>query len=97
MSPLDNEAQWKQLIENRINRFDNKLNDLVDILKTNQKVLLEQQMAYQKQIPYQQAPHSQNTLQNGEHNYGSMPFVGLAFSDECASTKDETLHYINLS
>ena len=95
VSPLDNEAQWKQLIENRINRFDNKLNDLVDILKTNQKVLLEQQMAYQKQIPYQQAPRSHNTLQNGEHNYGSMPSSVSHSPTNVHQTRDETLHYIN--
>lgn len=62
------DVQWKQQMENRINTFDNKLNDLVDILKSNQKVLLDQQMAYQK-VPYQHP--QQNALQDSAYFYGS--------------------------
>ncbi|CUM48646.1 uncharacterized protein AC631_05397 [Debaryomyces fabryi] len=95
VAPLDNESQWKQLIENRISVFDNKLNDLVDILKTNQKVLLEQQMAYQKQIPHQQTPPQQSALQNGEYNYNSLPASMSNSPRNSHKTIDEPLHYNN--
>lgn len=93
-TPLDNESQWKQLIENRISVFDNKLNDLVDILKTNQKVL-EQQMAYQKQIPRQQTPPQQSALQNGDYNYSSLPASTSNSPRNTYKTTDQPLHYNN--
>ncbi|CUM64976.1 uncharacterized protein PRCAT00002594001 [Priceomyces carsonii] len=35
------DIQWKQLVEQRITSFDSKISDLVELLKTNQKVLME--------------------------------------------------------
>lgn len=43
---------WKDNMENRINSFDNKLNDLVDILKSNQQLLLDSQQRFAT-LPYQ--------------------------------------------
>lgn len=37
-----NDLQWKGQIESRISSFDNKLNDLVEILKSNQRFMIEQ-------------------------------------------------------
>ena len=55
---ISSDSQWKNLIESRINSFDNKLNDLVDILKTNQQYMLENQQRHSP-FPIQQEPQPQ--------------------------------------
>lgn len=67
-SPEATDTGWKHLIENRINAFDNKLSDLVDILKMNQRMLLEQSTPLNNN-PHPQPP--QNTIQDSSPNYHS--------------------------
>lgn len=40
------QSKWNNQIENRIDAFDSKLNDLVDIMRSNQRLLLENQAQY---------------------------------------------------
>lgn len=41
------ELLWKDSMENRMNSFDNKLTDLVELLKTNQQMFIESQRHHQ--------------------------------------------------
>lgn len=75
------EHQWKYQMESQMNKFDNKINDLVEVMKFNQKLMLESQELYQKQMVqlvqshdqskryedyYEQEVHSRGTLKNIE-------------------------------
>lgn len=48
------DTQWKSSLENKINTFDNKLNDLVDIMKQQQQFLIDQQRLHQNLQIYPQ-------------------------------------------
>ncbi|KAK6459891.1 hypothetical protein DFJ63DRAFT_290997 [Scheffersomyces coipomensis] len=52
----NSKTQWKSQMEDRMNNVDNKLNDLVEILKMNQQYLLESQRRLQQPTP-QPPPH----------------------------------------
>ncbi|KAG2737001.1 hypothetical protein G9P44_001091 [Scheffersomyces stipitis] len=60
--PPASDNQWKAQIETRMNTFDNKLSDLVDILKTNQQFMMDSQYHSRNQNPqilYEQFPYQQ--------------------------------------
>ncbi|CAH2355317.1 hypothetical protein CLIB1423_24S00958 [[Candida] railenensis] len=66
-APEPSNGMWKTQMENKMASFDNKLNDLVDILKINQKMLLDNQARYdqsQQHMHYTQPQH---------HSYYSLP------------------------
>ncbi|WEJ97405.1 hypothetical protein PSN45_004956 [Yamadazyma tenuis] len=44
-----NDSQWKNQMEDKMNSFDTKLNDLVDVLRSNQRLLVQQQEQFQLQ------------------------------------------------
>lgn len=74
------DSQWKNLIESRINSFDTKLNDLVDILKTNQQFMLDSQ---QRQPYLQEPPQIMHGDAHGLFNRArtlSQPVMNQSFS-----------------
>lgn len=46
------EMRWKSQMEDKINNFDNKLNDLVDVLRSNQQLMIQQQTQILQQQKY---------------------------------------------
>lgn len=58
------EELWKNQIEGKMSVFDDKLNDLVDVLRSNQKLLLENQQQFNQlvytdnQYQHQNRPHN---------------------------------------
>ncbi|KAK6459491.1 uncharacterized protein RJT20DRAFT_90691 [Scheffersomyces xylosifermentans] len=62
------DSQWKTSIENRMNTFDNKLSDLVDILRVNQQYMIDnQKLEYINHSPQRIHHHQQqSTIQYPE-------------------------------
>lgn len=56
------EDAWKNQMENKINVFDDKLNDLVDILKSNQQMLMDQLRYYVPNAPTPPYSHLTHSL-----------------------------------
>ena len=65
--PEPSNGMWKSQMENKMASFDNKLNDLVDILKINQKMLLD------NQARYEQLQQHMHYTQPQQHSYYSLP------------------------
>ncbi|KAG7193727.1 uncharacterized protein KQ657_000418 [Scheffersomyces spartinae] len=71
------ELDWKHQVEGKLNNFDNKLNDLIDILKSNQSVLYDNQQRFaqiqqQQQLQQQQQQYPQHS-QHSQHPYLQHP------------------------
>ncbi|KAG7666134.1 uncharacterized protein J8A68_000391 [[Candida] subhashii] len=50
------DTAWKSQIENRMNTFDNKINELVDILRVNQQFIMDNQQKMYQQYHHQYQP-----------------------------------------
>lgn len=59
----DNDLNWKSQLESKIDTFDNKLNDLVDIMKQQQQLLIDQQKLNHQQQPQLQLPRRVQQIQ----------------------------------
>ncbi|ODV80206.1 uncharacterized protein CANTADRAFT_50377 [Suhomyces tanzawaensis NRRL Y-17324] len=83
----DPEGQWKSHMENRINSFDDKLNDLVDILKSNQQMLLEQQRNPYNPVPMYQSPLQPSIPNKASHLKRALepPLISSASSSSSTS------------
>lgn len=66
-----NDELWKIHIENKINIFDDKLNDLVDVLRSNQTLLLENQQQFNQFVYQKQGPHHHH--HHHSHNHQPQP------------------------
>lgn len=95
MSVLPNEdisesdQHWKTQMENKINGFDNKLNDLVDILKSNQRFLMENQQRYgQPQLQYPTSyPPQKGPLDTHGHSSSHANASHIAHYDSLPSSR----------
>ena len=57
------DSNWKTLIEQRLSTFDNKIDSLVDLLKMNQQVMMNNQLQFMQQ----QHLHQHQQLQQHQH------------------------------
>ncbi|MCP8717192.1 MAG: fungal specific transcription factor domain-containing protein [Asgard group archaeon] len=58
---------WKSLIEQRLSTFDNKIDSLVELLKINQQVMMNNQLQFMQQQQQQQQQHHHQQQQQQQH------------------------------
>lgn len=82
---------WKSLIEQRLSTFDNKIDSLVELLKINQQVMMNNQLQFMQQQQQQQQHYAHESVYSTVNGHSISYPYSRSYSPESRPDSHESI------